>query len=86
MGEVNDYITINLWNQFENLPFQIYLPNTRSGYGVNSFPDGENYYKACLKWHLGIAISPEEIHEKGLEEVNRISGEMHKVIIVKLKL
>ena len=59
---------------------QEYKNTTRSGYGVKSLPNGVEYYKACLKWHLSIDISPEEIHNKGLKEVDRINKEMQNVI------
>ncbi|KAL4220042.1 hypothetical protein ACF0H5_020453 [Mactra antiquata] len=58
----------------------VYMPNTRTGYGVSSFTNGQEYYKACLKWHLGIDISPEDVHQKGKDEVQRISLEMFKVM------
>ncbi|XP_060588530.1 uncharacterized protein LOC132743946 [Ruditapes philippinarum] len=57
-----------------------YKNATRNGYGVNSLPNGVEYYKACLKWHLSIDISPEEIHQKGLQEVARINKEMQQVM------
>lgn len=57
-----------------------YKKHTRSGYGVNSLPNGKEYYKACLKWHLSVDISPEEIHATGLREVARINTEMVKVM------
>ena len=58
---------------------QEYMSHTRSEYGVYQWDPSNNYYKACLKWHLSFSMSPEEVHQKGLDEVNRISGEMEKV-------
>lgn len=52
---------------------------TRVGYGVDTLPDGKDYYRACVKWHLSFDQSPEEIHQIGLQEVERISRQMHKV-------
>ncbi|XP_013399066.1 uncharacterized protein LOC106165408 [Lingula anatina] len=57
-----------------------YLPNTRSGYGVSSYDQGSDYYKACLKWHLTTDMTPEEVHEKGWSEIRRISAEMNKIL------
>ena len=58
----------------------MYKNDTRTSWGVNSFKDGEAYYKACLKWHLSTDITPEEVHEKGLQEVDRIYKKMIAVI------
>ncbi|XP_052214630.1 uncharacterized protein LOC127833430 isoform X7 [Dreissena polymorpha] len=57
-----------------------YRNATRKSYGVSSFPRGQEYYKACLKWHLSLNITPEEVNAKGLQEVNRIYTEMMQVL------
>ena len=62
------------------------MPNTRQGLGVSSLPNGAEYYKACLKWHTSLDITPEEVHQKGLAEVDRIAKEMEKVYIKLWKL
>ena len=62
------------------------MNHTRKGYGVGSLRDGKEFYKACLKWHLSIDMSPEDIHQLGLQEVKRISKLMQKVIISRLKI
>ena len=59
--------------------FQEYEPNTREYEGVWSLPGGDDYYKACLKFHTTTNLSPLEIHQLGLSEVARISGAMGKV-------
>ncbi|KAK3606639.1 hypothetical protein CHS0354_011391 [Potamilus streckersoni] len=45
----------------------------------SSFDQGKEYYRACLKWHLSIDISPEEVHRRGLAEVDRINRGMLQV-------
>ncbi|XP_013415976.1 uncharacterized protein LOC106177676 isoform X1 [Lingula anatina] len=57
-----------------------YLPNSRIGLGVSSLDRGSEYYKACLKWHVTTDLSPEEVHEKGWNEIRRISTEMKKIL------
>ncbi|ESP00691.1 hypothetical protein LOTGIDRAFT_157981 [Lottia gigantea] len=57
-----------------------YIPNTRQSYGVDGWRDGQDYYKACLKWHLTTDMTPREVHQKGLEEVKRIKEEMFKIM------
>lgn len=55
------------------------MPKTRSGLGVNTMANGSKYYQACLKWHLSFDMSPEEVHNIGLQEVDRIHSEMVQV-------
>ncbi|XP_041360080.1 uncharacterized protein LOC121376277 [Gigantopelta aegis] len=57
-----------------------YLPRTRPHWGVGVWPEGKDYYKACLKWHLSTDMSPEEVHRIGLSEVERISGRMQEIL------
>jgi uncharacterized protein (DUF885 family) len=56
-----------------------YLPSTRANVSVSTLPDGPTYYKACLKWHTSVEWTPETIHNKGLEEVDRIEKLMEKI-------
>ncbi|KAL5005121.1 hypothetical protein ScPMuIL_018577 [Solemya velum] len=60
-----------------------YIPKARSDYGVHSWPNGREYYNACLKWHLSLDVSPADVHTKGREEVARIHARM-KSIMAKL--
>ena len=55
------------------------MKHTRSKEGVLSLPDGKQFYKECLKWHLEIEMTPEEVHEKGKQEVVRIKDKMLEV-------
>ncbi|WAR12718.1 hypothetical protein MAR_026898 [Mya arenaria] len=56
-----------------------YIPNVRSTLGVLSLPRGKEYYRACLKWQLSTDITPQEIHDLGLERVNITYMEMEKL-------
>ena len=44
--------------------------------GVWKLPDGDEYYKVCLKSHTTTDLTPEEIHQIGIKEVKRIQDEM----------
>jgi uncharacterized protein (DUF885 family) len=44
--------------------------------GVWKLPDGDEYYKYCLKLHTTTGLSPEEVHQIGIKEVKRIQDEM----------
>nr|XP_034328357.1 uncharacterized protein LOC105326099 [Crassostrea gigas] len=58
----------------------VYYNHLRTGFGVSSWDNGAAFYRACLQWHLSLDITPEEVHNKGLQEVERISSEMKKVM------
>ena len=55
------------------------MKHTRAKEGVLCLPDGKNFYKECLKWHLEIEMTPEEVHEKGKQEIGRIKAQMLEV-------
>ncbi|XP_050415173.2 uncharacterized protein LOC126829395 isoform X1 [Patella vulgata] len=57
-----------------------YMPATRQGYGVVNLHKGREFYQACLKWYLSLDLTPEEVHQKGLDEVKRISDEMKRIM------
>ncbi|CAN5333918.1 DUF885 domain-containing protein [soil metagenome] len=44
--------------------------------GVWSLPDGENYYRYLTRLHTTLPLTPEQVHETGLQEVERIKNEM----------
>ncbi|MFC7331926.1 DUF885 domain-containing protein [Rhodocista pekingensis] len=48
--------------------------------GVWKLPEGDAYYRACLKRHTTLDLSPDEVHETGLREVARIHRDMHAIM------
>jgi len=57
-----------------------YLPGARQTIGLDSLPDGTEWYALAVRASTTITMTPKEIHELGLGEVKRIRGEMDKVI------
>lgn len=47
--------------------------------GVWKLPDGDEYYKYCLRYHTTTTLSPEEIRQIGLKEVERIQKEIREL-------
>lgn len=45
---------------------------TRYEMGVGMSGEGLTYYKACLKWHLSMDMSPYTLHEIGKQAVDNI--------------
>jgi uncharacterized protein (DUF885 family) len=56
-----------------------YLPKTRSTVAWTALPDGEAWYAYHVREHTTTTMTPEEIHQLGLREVQRILGEMDAV-------
>jgi uncharacterized protein (DUF885 family) len=48
--------------------------------GVWKLPDGDAYYAFLLRHHTSTQYSPEQIHQLGLSEVQRISAEMDEIL------
>ena len=53
-----------------------YRPRARDSVAISALPDGEAWYRFLVRQHANTGQSPEEIHEIGLREVERIRGEM----------
>jgi len=47
--------------------------------GVWKFPNGEAYYQYILSHHTSTDMTPDEIHDLGLQEVDRIQAEMRTI-------
>lgn len=47
--------------------------------GVWKLPDGDKYYKLCLRMNTGSDLSADKIHQLGLIEVKRIQDELRKL-------
>ena len=56
------------------------LPKLDSNDGVWRMPNGEAFYRWVLRAHTTTDLSPEEIHQLGLSEVERIEAEMHEIL------
>jgi len=57
-----------------------YLPAAFDQVGVWQMPQGAEYYACLTRRHTTTALTPQQIHEKGLSEVARIHGEMQAIL------
>jgi prolyl oligopeptidase len=57
-----------------------YLPATRESVGLSSLPNGSEWYEFLARRFTTTAMTPDEIHRTGLEEVRRIREEMQQII------
>lgn len=58
-----------------------YLPHTRPALAASSLPNGDSYYAECLRFHTSTDLTPQQIHQIGLDEVARIEGDMKEVLV-----
>ena len=56
-----------------------YLPASRETVGMSDLPDGRAWYALRVRANTTTDLSPEAIHQYGLDEVARILGEMNAV-------
>ncbi|MFL6844954.1 MAG: DUF885 domain-containing protein [Allosphingosinicella sp.] len=56
-----------------------YLPKARDSVGLGGMPGGAALYRYLVESNTTTNMTPEEIHQLGLSEVDRIHGEMEKV-------
>ncbi|MCG8432866.1 MAG: DUF885 domain-containing protein [Gammaproteobacteria bacterium] len=57
-----------------------YIPACREEVGISAVPNGRTWYEYLARNQTTTDLSPEEIHQIGLSEVERITGEMHAVM------
>lgn len=65
--------------QFRKFFNEEYAPQGRENISFASLPGGADWYATEVKHYTTTNKSPDELHELGLREVARISGEMAKV-------
>ena len=51
-------------------------PHTGDDAGVWALPHGDEFYRYVTRMHTSLPLTPEEIHQTGLAEVERIKNEM----------
>jgi len=66
--------------RFQEFFNEEYLAATRDSVGASSFPSGKDFYEYRVRFYTTTGLTPDEIHQIGLEEVERIHGEMERVI------
>ncbi|XP_041368078.1 uncharacterized protein LOC121382616 [Gigantopelta aegis] len=69
-------IVLKAFKSLKNFIINEYMHATRRSWGVQDWDHGTKNYEACLRWHLSLDVTPREVHDLGLREVQRIRGEM----------
>lgn len=56
-----------------------YLPAAREAIGVKANPDGLACYSAAVKYHATVSMTPQEIHDLGKAQMEKITAEMREI-------
>lgn len=59
---------------------QTYAPACRDAIPVSALPNGADYYKYLVRWQTTTGMTPDQIHQVGLDQVKQIRAEMDQVI------
>ena len=83
ISEVKTYILEELNPAYQELATFLreeYLPQSRTGIAIKEVPNGREWYEYLARYHTTTDLTPDEIHEIGLQEVARIRSEMEDVM------
>jgi len=68
------------YRKFEQFFNEVYLPASRVEVGIGALQSGRDMYESAARRFTTTSLSPEQIHQIGLDEVARIRGEMEELI------
>jgi len=68
------------YEELNNFLKDDYLVNSRDSIGIKDIPDGKRYYEELAKHYTTTDLTPDEIHNIGLKEIERIRSEMEEII------
>jgi len=68
------------YRKFEQFFNEVYLPASRVEVGIGALQSGREMYESAARRFTTTSLSPEQIHQIGLDEVARIRGEMEELI------
>jgi len=68
------------YQAFYTFMVQDYLPGAREDIAASSLPNGAAFYQNRLEHYTTLTLTPLQVHQTGLAEVQRIRAEMQNVI------
>jgi len=82
-GDISEAIlevVVPAYQAFGDFMKEEYIPAARGSIGAAALPQGRDFYRYRVRHFTTLDISPEEVHQLGLNEVSRIRAEMKGVI------
>lgn len=80
MTKAIEEVVVPAFDRFLKFLNDEYVPNCRASIGALALPEGRDYYRYRVRKYTTLDLTPEQVHQKGLEEVERIRGEMMDII------
>ena len=68
------------YRDLEKFLSEEYSPQARRVVGIGTTEEGREYYRALVRYFTTLDMTPDEVHQIGLNEVARIRGEMNAII------
>ncbi len=83
LGEVAQTIELSVYPAYRQFIdyYEALLPKATANNGVWALPDGEAYYAWAVRQHTTTDMTPNQVHDLGLNEVARIESEMDAILI-----
>jgi uncharacterized protein (DUF885 family) len=79
-AEVIENMVIPEFERLRDFLRDKYIPAATETIGITEVPGGVEYYNYLVEYYTTMEITPAEIHQTGLEEVERIRGEMMEIV------
>jgi uncharacterized protein (DUF885 family) len=80
--QINDAIhfdVIPAYKNFADFLRTVYAPEGRTALSITSLPDGQKRYENDIYGRTTTHMTPDEIHQLGLREIDRIQAEMTRI-------
>jgi len=68
------------YESFYQFMLNEYLPGARDTIAASDLPQGAEYYQNRLEHYTTLKMTPEQVHQVGLEQVKRIRAQMQQII------
>ncbi len=68
------------WRDLTRFMRDEYTPAARKTIAARDLPEGEAYYRQCIRKYVTADLSPELIHERGLAEVEALEAQMREAM------
>lgn len=79
-AKIIDEAVVPAYQAYFDFMVMEYLPNCRDSVGASELPNGLEYYQNRIRHFTTLDLTPAQIHQRGLAEVQRIRNEMAVVI------
>ncbi|HET7370729.1 MAG TPA: DUF885 domain-containing protein [Gammaproteobacteria bacterium] len=72
-------VMVPAFKKFQNFFNNTYLPASRDKIAASTLPNGEDYYAYVVRHYTTTDMTPQQIHELGLEKVAAIHAQMKEI-------